>query len=184
MPINLETAELRVSDLMQREVITISRNASVQELAELLQHHSISGVPVVDPHGGVVGVVSASDLVRLAAEQGETPAWCVPEEAQPGLSGYFVRGPVSSALLRRLGESGLDGRLVTDIMMPATFSIRGEATLPELARFLLAAGVHRALVLEHGKLQGIVTTTDVLRAVAGQLEQRAQSPTPLALLVP
>ena len=53
-------------------------------------------------------------------------------------------------------------------MMPATFSVRPEATAAELARFLLRAGVHRALVFEGSKLVGIVTTMDVLRAVAGE----------------
>jgi CBS domain-containing protein len=183
MPRTPDLMELRVRDLMQRQVVTITRDASVQELAELLRFHDISGVPVVGPDGSVVGVVAASDLVRLAAEQSESAMWYVPEEAEPKFPGYFVPGRVTPKLLHRLSESILDGYLVQDIMMPATFSIREEATLPELAEFLLNTGVHRALVLERGRLQGIVTTTDVLRALAGKVEpQREQLLPPVELL--
>ena len=63
---------------------------------------------------------------------------------------------------------------VRDVMTPATFSVRPEATLPELARFMLHAGIHRALVLEGEALTGIVTTFDVLRAVSGELRGAAR----------
>jgi CBS domain-containing protein len=59
---------LTVRDLMQTEVVTISPEATVRELARLLADTGISGVPVVGPGGTVLGVVSSSDVVRLAAE--------------------------------------------------------------------------------------------------------------------
>jgi CBS domain-containing protein len=183
MPKMPEIVELRVRDLMQPQVITIARDASVQELAELLRYHDISGVPVVGPDGSVVGVVAASDLVRLAAEHGESAMWYVPEDAEPKFPGYFAPERVTPKLLRRLAESILDGYLVQDIMTPATFSIREEAMMPELAEFLLNTGVHRALVMERGRLHGIVTTTDVLRALAGKVEpQRERLLPPVQLL--
>lgn len=51
-------------------------------------------------------------------------------------------------------------------MTPATFSVRPEASLAQLARFLVRGGIHRALVLEGSTLAGIVTPMDVVRVLA------------------
>ncbi|HEX6927115.1 MAG TPA: CBS domain-containing protein [Longimicrobiaceae bacterium] len=179
----IETLEaLRVRDLMQTEVVTIGPDATARELMELLDYYEIGGVPVVDAEGRVLGVVSGRDLIRFAAERNEAPAWYLPEEPEPKLGGYFHPDRVSTTLLRRL-EGILEGILVRDIMTPAVFSVREGATIPELARFLLQSGAHRALVLDDGQLRGIVTTTDILRALAGEVERRDASP-PEALQSP
>jgi CBS domain-containing protein len=169
------TEVLRVGDLMQRDPVTIDRNANVQDLAELLFYHGIGGVPVVEHGTHVVGVVSATDIVRLAAQQNEAPMWYLDESGQPKPSAYFAaEGP---RVVRGLVESSLAGFRVEDIMMPATFSVREEATLPEVAAFLVKAGVHRALVMEAGELRGIVTSMDVMRAVAAEIEPIRQHST-------
>jgi CBS domain-containing protein len=161
------TDELRVRDVLQLDPVTIDRSASVQDLAELLFFHGIGGVPVVEDATRVVGVVSASDIVRLAAEQNEAPMWYVNEAGQPKPSAYFAGE--APGIVRGLVESSLAGFRVEDIMTPATFSVREEATLPELAGFLVKAGVHRALVMEEGHLRGVVTSMDVMRAVAAEI---------------
>ena len=61
-------------------------------------------------------------------------------------------------------------------MTPATVGVREEATLRELARFLLRAGIHRALVMEGGKLRGTATTMDVRRGVAGDVPPGQRRP--------
>lgn len=169
----METNDLdriTVGDLMQREVVTIAPGASVRELAKLLSYHQIGGVPVVDTTGAVVGVVSANDVVRLAAQETETPLATGGAAALgPERSEYYASIRATPQLLRRLSEGGMDGHRVADVMMPATFSVREDATLRELAHFLLHAGIHRALVMGGGKLRGIVTTMDVLRAVVGEV---------------
>ena len=57
---------MRAADIMTTNVITISPNASVKELAKLLSDHGISGVPVVDNDGKLVGIVSEGDLMHRA----------------------------------------------------------------------------------------------------------------------
>lgn len=162
------TEALRVRDVMQKDPITIEPEASVQDLAELLHFHGIGGVPVVEQGGRVVGVVSAADIVRLAAEQGEAPSWYLDAAGHPKSSSYFAGG--GTRVVRGLAESSLAGVRVSEIMTPASFSVRKDATLPELAVFLVNTGVHRALVLESGRLLGVVTSMDVMRAVAADIE--------------
>jgi CBS domain-containing protein len=68
-----------VGDLMARDPIVVRANASLDEVAELLDRHHISGVPVVDGGGSLVGVVSQTDLVRARSTQYLWANW-------PGLS--------------------------------------------------------------------------------------------------
>lgn len=175
---------LTVRDLMQTEVVTISPEATVRELTRLLADAGISGVPVVGAAGTVLGVVSSSDVVRLAAEERETglvrregrwsPGITLAErdpeddEADP-LSDYFLPedSPLIAADWAGAGQEGpLDELTVSDIMTPVTFTLPVTTSARELADFLVRGRIHRAVVVEDGRLQGIVTTMDVLRAVA------------------
>src|SRR5690606_14899255 len=178
-PYGKELAMLTVRDIMQTEVTTASPDMTVRELARLWEERGITGTPVVDVNGKVLGVVSASDLIRLAAEQGDVsdevrqhePVY-PPEEgeeegAEASWYAFFAdEAPQLYTGLDGIVESVFEEVTVGDIMTRAIFSVRPHATIQELAKFLLRAGIRRALVMEGGKLAGIVTATDVIRAVA------------------
>ncbi|HSM05809.1 MAG TPA: CBS domain-containing protein [Longimicrobiales bacterium] len=174
---------MNVRDIMQTDVVTAHPDQSVRELTRLLAEHGISGVPVVTDSGEVLGVVSSSDVVRVAAEADSVPVtgarWIPvpplestvdPEDPVPDpYSDYFL--PEAAPVVAPewdLGESdgALDQLSVSDIMTPVSFTVEGSATLAELADFLVRGKIHRALVLDEGRLTGIVTAMDVLRVVA------------------
>lgn len=179
---------ITVEDIMQTDVVAVAPDATVGALIHLLAENDISGVPVVDDAGLVVGVVSTTDVVHLAADADEDPAlgspasdpdptgaWGVPgedpdDDTANDLYNYFltIRGPLvpvdSSPVWTTANE--LSQHLVRDIMTPAAFHIGPSATVPELATFLLRGRIHRALVMDRDCLVGIVTTIDVLKAVA------------------
>lgn len=175
---------LSVRDLMQTDVVTIGPEATVRELTRLLSDAGISGVPVVGLGGAVLGVVSSSDVVRLAAEERDTGLlrrdgrWgpriasgeVDPEDddADP-LSDYFLPedSPLVAANWGDPGQGGpLDDLTVSDIMTPVTFTLPLTTSAKELADFLVRGRIHRAVVVEDGRLQGIVTSMDILRALA------------------
>jgi CBS domain-containing protein len=183
-------ASRTVRDLMQTDVVTVSRGTTVGQLMRMLSRHDIGGVPVVDDRGSVLGVVSASDVMALAEwpevgalASGGAPG-VVPEEEEeeevgvgtedgggtPQPPGFFTTpdGPLWHFPLAELPlmNARLETIPVEEIMTPARFHVRPDATVPELARMLVRAGIHRALVFEGPVLKGIVTGTDVLRAVA------------------
>jgi CBS domain-containing protein len=143
--------ERRVADIMQRTVFTLTPDTSARQAARILFERDISGAPVVES-GKVIGVVSASDLLQLLAYGAEAE---LPRDAAEA------------------GDSAAPQPTVRDLMLPATFHVEESTTLPKLAGFLLHAGVHRALVMNQGRLVGIVSTTDVLRAVAGEWRKPA-----------
>lgn len=108
---------------------------------------------------------SVPELLRVLFDKEITGAPVVEDDE--------VVGVVSAFDLARVPAYPGGGRLkVRDIMTPSTFSVRPEATLPELARFLVRTGTHRALVLQGGRPLGIVTTFDIVRIVA-ELEPEA-----------
>lgn len=129
---------LTVRDTMQTDVIGIRPDATVRELVQLLAQEHISGVPVITAQGRTVGVVSATDIVLRAAVH----------DPHDGTAPWYEFQ-------------------VEDIMTPGPLMVTPEATLPELAYFMLQCHVHRALVTEHGQLLGIVTTFDLLRSIVG-----------------
>jgi CBS domain-containing protein len=173
---------ITVRSVMQTDVVTVRPETSVRQLARLLADEEISGVPVVDGNGALVGVVSSTDVVRLAAEEADVhvasfslrPEPAIPdpeldEEADADPYGFFLPedSPLApEGLLSELEESELDVRAVADIMTPVTFTVEADASVSELAGFLVRGRIHRAVVVEEGLLRGIVTSGDILKAVA------------------
>lgn len=174
---------LTVRDIMNERVVTVGPDTTVRQLARLLADEEISGAPVVDGNGTLLGVVSATDVVRLAAEDADIhvassalpadrvsiPDPEVDEEPDPDPYGFFLPEDSPFAgerLLDQFAETELDAVAVADIMTPVTFSVDPEDSLKELADFLVRGRIHRAVVVRHDRLLGIVTSGDVLRAVA------------------
>jgi len=178
---------MNVRDVMHTEVVTVPLDMSARQLARLLADEEISGVPVLDGNGKLAGVVSQTDLVRLAAQESDIhlTASALRREAErlrdpdeepeePDPFGYFLPEdtPFSvRSFLDGLPESEFDTVTVGEIMTAATFSVSADMTLRELAGFLARGRIHRALVVESGRLLGIVTSNDVLRVVSeGQID--------------
>lgn len=164
-----------VRDLMSTELVVVRPTTPVRELVDVLVSRRVTGVPVVSDRGSPVGVVSMTDVMRLASHELEVgPAIDFEEgtwEDDSGRSAFFMDATVGVPLMDTpLPHAAFDGWTVEDIMTPATFSVRPDATVQELARFLLRGQIHRALVTGEGRLIGIVTTSDVVRAVATGVE--------------
>lgn len=176
---------LTVKDIMQKDVVTVSPDTTARHLAKLLADEEITGAPVLDATDALVGVVSSTDLVRLAADESgvDVTGMTLEREVDPVLDpdvvdedaeeadpyGFFL--PEDSPfrgqrLLEQWPESEFDAVLVKDIMTPVSFTVRSDTPVPELCEFLVRGRIHRAVVVDEGLLVGIVTSADVLRAVA------------------
>lgn len=168
------------ADLMKREIVAVTPDTEVPELLRILAGEQISGVPVVEDGGVVVGVVSATDVIRLAARvqeeaEGDTgldPFLLPPEEQTGDEDADFFLASTGEIMVggtpeRWQGVGVLDGFTVRDIMTEAAFSVSPDTPVKELAEFLLRGRIHRALVVENGQLRGMVTTFDLLRELVG-----------------
>ena len=164
---------------------TVSPDATLREVAELLSARHVAGAPVL-AGSEVVGVVSASDLMEFAAS---TPApsfddeepdllqqWEAWDEETGGEAGAGARadflaeswtaGELDQAFAGHAEPDGFDEHTAREVMTTRLVSISPNARLREAAAVMRRAGVHRLLVLEHGELVGLITSSDVLRAVA------------------
>lgn len=170
------------ADLMQTNLVTVTPETTVRALTRLLSDHQISGAPVVDSAGRILGVVSSTDVLRLAADDTDFRIGAFPplglsnetDEAsgddEQDLVAYFTA--MDATVVAPDGIDWIDGgtfdeRTVEDIMTPVHFSVRSDASLTELAELMVRGRIHRTLVVDEGDLRGIVTSFDVLKVVAG-----------------
>ena len=91
------------------------------------------------------------------------------DELEPDALGFFLPedSPFQATeLLDQLPETSFDAVSVGDVMTPVTFSVGPDMPVPDLCEFLVRGRIHRALVVESEELLGIVTSQDILKAVA------------------
>lgn len=138
---------MKVGDVMTREVVTVPPGASLKEAARLLVEHRISGLPVVDNQDHVLGVVSEADVL--------------PKEA----AGLPLRRPLAWLTGQlEVDRSKLEAHLVGEAMTAPALTIEPNRPVGAAAKLMVEKGVNRLPVVEDGKLVGIVTRADLVRA--------------------
>lgn len=170
---------LTVADIMSTDVVTVDGSMTLREVAAVLSDQHLSGAPVVDARR-VVGVISASDVLRYAAAS--TPAAVggemeVDDDARLDEWDDNERPPAEFYTKLELEEGAelaearalhevLESTTAAEMMTPTLCSLPPDASVIEASNYMLWAEVHRILVIEHEELVGIVTTMDIVRAVA------------------
>lgn len=148
---------MRAMDIMTTDVITVGPDTAVQDLAKLLSDRAISGVPVVDADNRLVGIVSEGDLLHRT----ETGTEHHTERRR-------ARWLESLATDRELARDYVKshGRKVADIMTREVVTVSDTTELADIADLLETKHIKRVPVLRDGKLAGIVSRANLVRAVA------------------
>jgi len=144
------------SDVMTTTVITVSPDATVHDLAELMDKHRISGVPVVDPAQGLVGLVSEGDLLFRTETQTE-------RRTEPRHSVWFDMFSREREQARDYVKS--HSRNVGDIMTRDVITVTETTELDEIANLLESKRIKRVPVVRDGKVVGIVSRANLVRAL-------------------
>jgi CBS domain-containing protein len=129
---------VKVADIMRRDLKTIAPGATVAEAVELMSEFHITGLPVIDRHGRLIGVVSTTDVLDATAEA------ATPEER----------------------ELVFESTSIDDIMTPRPATVLPETDVMEAARHMLYLEVHRLFVEDAGHLAGVISQSDIVAAVA------------------
>lgn len=147
---------MRIGDLMTPEPITVPPDMTVGALVRLLAERHITGVFVTGPSGTPLGVVTEADLIRrLAPEQ---------EEADLGwLTRLLIDADRAAARYART-----HGTRARDVMTPALIALTEDAPAAEAARLMRERRIRRIAVLREGRLVGVVSRADLLKAVAAR----------------
>lgn len=146
---------MKAADIMIKDVITVGPEALILDVATLMLERRISGVPVVDEAGRLLGVLSEGDLIRRP--EIET------DKIRRGWLGLFVS----------IEEKARDfvkshARLAREVMTQPAISVAPETPLAEVVHLMERKRIKRLPVVAQGKLVGIVTRTDLLRALVAR----------------
>ncbi|WP_371417956.1 CBS domain-containing protein [Acidisoma sp. L85] len=141
---------------MTSPAIVVSPEAGVAEIAELLSAKRISAVPVCDPNGRLLGIVSEWDLLRPFCESVRTrrDRWLAKAASGEDLSQSILN------YLRR------DSRSASSIMITQVVTATEQLTLPQLADLMMRHGVKRLPVLRNDIVVGVVSRADLVSALA------------------
>lgn len=129
---------MKVADIMRTNLQTANPDTSIHEAITTLADAHVLGLPIIDRDGRLVGVLSASDVLDRLAEAADA-------DERERLFRHSV---------------------VRDLMTPNPVTIRPDADVKDAAQEMLYLEVHRLFVVDAEKLVGIVSQSDVVRAVA------------------
>lgn len=143
----------RISEFMNSDVVCARPGMTVSEVRDLLATRGISGAPVVDESGKILGVVSLSDLARYISRR-----------TTVGESGRFFSNLNEYRELANLPRDPSD-EPVESLMTKEVHSITRDSSAAAGAKRMRERKIHRLLVTEDGLLVGVVTALDLLRVV-------------------
>ncbi|HWP03331.1 MAG TPA: CBS domain-containing protein [Gemmatimonadaceae bacterium] len=182
---------LLVRDIMTPHVVTLAPDATLREAIDTLVACRIGGAPVAE-RGKIVGVLSARDVLEFEAAAADELALGVEADDAGALGEDAVSESVVEweesdeppatffTGVREMTDLDIDAavedyvarsddlmnRSIAEVMSRTVCTVPADMEVSAAAQRMLSAGVQRALVTEDGKLTGILTTTDILRAVA------------------
>jgi CBS domain-containing protein len=147
---------MHAADIMTRPVINVTPETKIAEAARLMLQHRISGLPVVDAEGTLVGIVTEGDLVRRSE---------IGTERHRARWVELLIGP------GRLARDYVDAhaRTVGEVMTDNVAVVSPDATLPEVVRLMEKRHVKRVPVVEKGAVIGIVSRANLVRALVHTL---------------
>jgi len=149
---------LTAKDIMTKDVVAVTPNTSIEELAGLLVSNQISGAPVVNAAGDIVGIVTENDLIS------QNKRLHIPTVVSfLGAAIYLESSKKFSEEVKRVTATK-----VGDICARKVITISEETTLTDIATIMDEKKVHVLPVVKAGKVVGIVGKRDVVRAVAQQ----------------
>jgi CBS domain-containing protein len=136
---------MKVAEVMSRDVITVVPSTPLKDVARLLVDRRIAGLPVVDDEGRVLGVVSETDIVIM-------------ERGVERDGGYWLFGPDPNERLKRHASIAAEAMTCPPVTIGSQQSVRAAA------RLMIERAVNRLPVVDDGRLVGIVTRADLVRA--------------------
>ncbi|MFH1207578.1 MAG: CBS domain-containing protein [Patescibacteria group bacterium] len=143
---------MKISDIMTKKVITIPESATLMKAARVLADSKISGAPVVNGGGDLVGIVSEKDLFKAL----------YPSHAE------FYESPGLWLDLDSLEEKTSDAadKPIVDFMNREVVTVSPDASLMQVGSIMLVRGIHRVIVVgQDGEIVGVATRRDIYRNI-------------------
>ena len=141
---------LKAGDVMTRKVVSVRLDTPLEEAAVVMAEHNVSGVPVLEKHGSVAGVISEHDFLKRMS-QGETRSFM-------GILAECMASKGCAVLPIR-------GRTAADIMSSPAITVWEDTPASEIASLLTEKRIHRVPVIDReGLVMGMIARSDLLKA--------------------
>ena len=147
---------MKTKDIMTKEVVTVKPEMTIEELARLFTKHDISGAPVVDEAGGLIGIVTENDLIKME-QRLHIPTIITIFDAVI----YLGSSKKFEDDLKRMAATK-----VSEIYKRHVVTITENATIEEVATIMCEKDIHHLPVVKKGKLMGIVGKKNIVRAIS------------------
>ena len=151
---------MNVSDIMTRPVISVTPETPITEVARLMLQHRISGLPVVDPKGAVVGLVTEGDLLRRV------------ETGTQRRHAHWIELLIGPGRLAQ-EYSHANARHAGEVMSTDVVSVAPQAALDEVVVLMERHRIKRVPVIDGGRLVGIISRANMVRALVHNLAKMA-----------
>ncbi|BDV43378.1 membrane protein [Geotalea uraniireducens] len=148
---------LKVRDIMTTTLVTVKRETSIRELAELFTAHRIGSIPVVDDAGNLIGIVTESDLIE------QDKSLHIPTVIS--LFDWVFYLESEKKFEKELQK--MTGQAVGDIFNADVQSVTADTTVSEVADIMTNKKIHTLPVVDGEKLIGIVSRIDLIRTMIG-----------------
>jgi CBS domain-containing protein len=145
----------KVADVMTRDVITVTPETPLRELAKILSEKHINGVPVVDDQGNVLGVVSETDLVNQNKPLHIPTVFVILDSVIPLENPWRLQKEFKR----------LTATKVEDIYSKPAVTVSPETEISEVAQIMSTRKLYTLPVLDGGKLVGVVGKEDIIRSL-------------------
>ena len=153
--------KLIAKDVMTRAVLVAKADWPLDRLAEFLIENGISGAPVTDEERTLFGVVSLTDLVRHDSLPVREPT----SQALPDYYRYTLAQQYAQEELASFRVEGDATVTVQDIMTPTIYNVDEGTSVQRVAEIMTQGQIHRLFVTRDGKVEGIITTLDMLKVI-------------------
>lgn len=147
--------------IMTNEVLMAYEGWSIKRLTDFLVKHHISGAPVIASDHSLVGVVSMSDIMNFNNKSVQEKGALL-QDVYAEFVGRYYDDDTLAAMLPKAAENCT----VNQIMSQSVVQIDGDASLQEVAYVMLQKGIRRIFVSEHGLMKGVISTKNILTAIA------------------
>lgn len=149
---------MKIKDIMKTEVISLSPQITAKEALEILEKRQISGLPVIDQEGRLIGMFTEKSVLR----------YIIPSYVEK--VGKFIYEEDPKATKKKIAQ--LKDIKVSALMRREVVTVGPEASLVEVARKMLVEKARRIPVVDsQGKVLGIVARIDILRAIKEEAEK-------------
>lgn len=151
---------LRAKDIMTEKVITVSPSTTIEELARVLMKNQISGAPVVDEGGNLIGIVTENDLIT------QNKRLHIPTILR--LFDAFI--PLGTSRLEKEIKK-ITATTVGEVCTKKVITVQPETPLDEIATIMTEKKIHLIPVIKEGKIVGIIGKRDIIKSAATETSQ-------------